>query len=59
MAKIKITQIKSTIDRNENQKRTVRALGLTKLHQSVELEATPQIMGMVNTVSHLIKVENI
>lgn len=59
MAKIKITQIKSIIDRNENQKRTVRALGLRKLNQSVELEATPQIMGMVNVVSHLLKIENI
>ncbi|MFA7378900.1 MAG: 50S ribosomal protein L30 [Bacteroidia bacterium] len=59
MAKIKITQIKSIIDRNENQKRTVRALGLRKLNQSVELEATPQIMGMVNVVSHLVKIENI
>ena len=59
MAKIKITQIKSIIDRNENQKRTVRALGLKKLNQSVELEATPQIMGMVNVVSHLLKIENI
>ena len=57
MAKIKITQIKSIIDRNENQKRTVRALGLRKLNQSVELEATPQIMGMVNVVSHLVTVE--
>ena len=59
MSKIKITQLKSTIDRSENQKRTVKALGLTRLHQSVELEATPQIIGMVNKVSHLLKVENI
>jgi len=59
MSKIKITQLKSTIDRSENQKRTVRALGLTKVNQCVELEATPQIIGMVNKVSHLLKVENI
>lgn len=59
MAKIKITQIKSTIDRNVKQKKTVRALGFTKLQQSIEVEATPQIMGMVNQVSHLLKVENI
>jgi large subunit ribosomal protein L30 len=58
MAKIKVTQIKSTIDRSENQKRTVRALGFTKLNQSIEVEATPQIMGMINKVSHLVKVEN-
>jgi large subunit ribosomal protein L30 len=58
MAKIKVTQIKSTIDRSENQKRTVRALGFTKLNQSIEVEATPQILGMINKVSHLVKVEN-
>lgn len=58
MEKIKITQVKSTIDRAENQKRTVRALGLRKLHQTVEHTATPQILGMVKKVSHLVKVEN-
>lgn len=57
MAKIKITQVKSTIDRPERQKRTVAALGLKKLHSSVEVEATPQILGMVNKVNHLVKVE--
>ena len=57
MAKIKITQVKSTIDRSERQKRTVAALGLKKLHASVEVEATPQILGMVNKVNHLVKVE--
>ncbi|MBC8173999.1 MAG: 50S ribosomal protein L30 [Chitinophagales bacterium] len=59
MAKVKITVIKSTIDRPKRQKATVKALGINKLNQSVELEATPQIMGMVNTVKHLLKVENI
>jgi len=59
MAKVKITQIKSTIDRPENQRRTVRALGFTKLNQSIEVEATPQIQGMINKVAHLVKVENI
>jgi len=58
MAKIKITQVKSAIDRPERQKRTVAALGIKKMHQTVELEATPQILGMVNKVQHLIKVEN-
>lgn len=58
MAKVKITLVKSTIDRVEGQKRTVRALGFTKLNQTVEKEATPQIMGMVKKVAHLLKVEN-
>jgi len=59
MAKIKITQVKSTIDRPERQKRTVAALGLKKLHASVEVEATPQILGMVTKVNHLVKVEKL
>lgn len=57
MAKIKITQIKSGIDRPYRQKRTLVALGLRKMHASVEVEATPQIEGMVRAVAHLIKVE--
>lgn len=57
MAKIKITQVKSTIDRPERQKRTMTALGLHKMLATVELEATPQILGMVKKVNHLIKVE--
>ena len=59
MAKIKITQVKSAIDRSERQKRTVAALGLKKLNSSVEVEATPQILGMVAKVNHLIKVEEL
>jgi large subunit ribosomal protein L30 len=59
MAKIKVTQVKSGIDRPERQKRTLKALGLRKMHASVEVEATPQIMGMVNAVNHLVKVEEI
>ena len=58
MAKIKVTLVKSTIDRVEGQKRTVRALGITKMNQTVEKEATPQILGMVKKVAHLLKVEN-
>lgn len=57
MSKIKITQIKSTIDRPLRQKNTIRALGLKKLHHSVVVEATPQIEGMIKKVSHLVKVE--
>ncbi len=59
MAKIKITQMKSGIDRPERQKRTLRALGLRKLHATVEVEATAQILGMVQAVHHLVKVENL
>ena len=59
MAKIKITQIKSVIDRSERQKRTVAALGLKKISHSVEVEATPAIVGMVRSVNHLVAVENI
>ncbi|HEY1019961.1 MAG: 50S ribosomal protein L30 [Chitinophagaceae bacterium] len=59
MKKIKITQVKSGIDRSERQKQTLIALGLKKLNASKEVEATPQILGMVNKVSHLVKVEEI
>lgn len=57
MSKIKITQIKSGIDRSLRQKRTLQALGLRKLQQTVEKEVTPQIEGMVAKVAHLVKVE--
>jgi len=59
MKKIKITQVKSVIDRPERQKKTMEALGLRKLHASVEVEATPQILGMVTKVNHLVKVEEL
>ncbi len=59
MSIVKITLVKSTIDRVEGQKRTVRALGFTKLNQTVEKVATPQIMGMIKKVAHLLKIENI
>ena len=59
MAKIKITQVKSGIDRSERQKRTLVALGLRKMLATVEVEATPQILGMVEKVHHLIKVEEL
>ena len=57
MAKIKITQTKSGIDRSERQKLTLQALGLTRLNATKEVEATPQILGMVKKVNHLVKVE--
>ncbi len=59
MAKIRITQVKSRIGKPENQRRTLDALGISKLNHSVEHEATPQILGMVNKIKHLVKVENI
>ena len=57
MGKIKITQVKSAIDRSKRQKDTLKALGLRKMNQTVEHEATPQIRGMVDRVSHLVAVE--
>lgn len=59
MSKIKVTQVKSGIDRPERQKRTLKALGLRKMNSSVEVEATPQIRGMVTKVLHLVKVEEL
>ncbi|MFM1963223.1 MAG: ribosomal protein [Bacteroidota bacterium] len=59
MKKLKITKVKSVIDRPERQKRTMEALGLKKLNATVELDATPQILGMVRKVNHLVKVEEI
>lgn len=59
MAKIKITQIKSVIDRSERQKKTIEALGLKKINHSVEVEATPSIIGMVRKVNHLVAIETI
>jgi len=59
MGKLKVTQIRSTIDRKEPQKRTIKALGLGKLRKSVVHEDTPQIRGMIRAVSHLVKVEEV
>jgi large subunit ribosomal protein L30 len=59
MKKIRVTQIKSGIDRSERQKLTLQALGLNKLHNPREHEATPQIIGMIRTVEHLVKVEEL
>jgi len=57
MKKIKITLVKSPIDRPERQKKTLKALGLNKTNATREVEATPQILGMVRKVDHLVKVE--
>ena len=59
MSKIKITQTKSVIRRPGDQKKTMVALGLRKIGKTVEVEATPQILGMVNKVSHLVSVEEV
>lgn len=56
MAKVKVTQVKSTIDRPERQKRTIKALGLGKINKSIIVENTPQIKGMIEKVSHLVLV---
>ena len=59
MKKIKITLVKSPIDRPERQKQTLKALGLNKMNATREVEATDQILGMVRKVEHMISVEEI
>ena len=59
MAKIRIKQTKSTIKANNRQKLTIQALGLRNPNDAVELKSTPQILGMVNKVKHLVHVEKI
>ena len=59
MGKIRIKQIRSKIGRPEDQKRTMVALGLRKMNQIVEHDITPQILGMIKKVNHLLKVEEV
>ena len=59
MKKIKITLVKSPIDRPERQKQTLKALGLNKLNASREVEANDQILGMVKKVEHMLQVEDL
>lgn len=59
MAKIRITQFKSKIGQPEAQKKILAALGIKKMHQTVEHDDSPQIMGMVNKLKHLVKVEKL
>ncbi|TNF37202.1 MAG: 50S ribosomal protein L30 [Bacteroidetes bacterium] len=59
MAKVRITQIKSKIGQPESQKKILAALGLRKMHQTVEHEDSPNIMGMVSKLKHLVKVEKL
>lgn len=56
MAKVRITQYRSTIKRPQDQKRTIKALGLGRINKSVEVELTPQIAGMIRKVNHLVTV---
>ena len=59
MGKIKITQVRSAINRPKSQKSTIKALGLRKMNHSVIIDtSSPQLMGMVAKVSHLLKVED-
>ena len=59
MSKLKITQVRSAINRPKRQKLTLEALGIKKLHQEKVHEATPQVLGMIEKVKHLLKVEEI
>jgi len=59
MGKVIVTQVRSAINRPKRQKATIQALGIKKLHNPVEHEATPQIMGMIRNVSHLVKIEEV
>lgn len=57
MAKIKVTQIKSGIGSTKRQKRTLEALGIRKLNNTIEVENSPQVQGMITKVRHLLRVE--
>ena len=59
MAKIKVKQVKSSIKRLQNQKRTLEALGLRRIGQVVENDDTPNILGMIERVKHLVSVEEV
>jgi large subunit ribosomal protein L30 len=59
MAKLKVTQVRSTNERPQDQRQTVRALGLRRIRHSVVHEDTPQIRGMVRKVNHLVDMEEI
>lgn len=59
MAKIKVTKVKSTIEKDERQKRTMKALGLNKIGDSNIIENNEAVAGMIRKVNHLVKVENV
>ena len=58
MAKLKITQTGSPIRRDKTQRATLVGLGLNKMHRTVEVDGTPEVLGQVRTVAHLVSVEN-
>jgi large subunit ribosomal protein L30 len=57
MKKLRIKQVRSGIGRPERQKRTLRALGFKRMNQTIEVEVSPQVEGMINKVKHLIEIE--
>ena len=57
MAKVKLTQIRSTIGQSNRQRETMKALGLRRINHSVVKETSPQVLGMIKKVSHLLKIE--
>jgi large subunit ribosomal protein L30 len=59
MTKLKITQVRSAINRPSRQKKTLVALGITKMNRPREIESSPQVLGMIDKVKHLLKVEEI
>jgi large subunit ribosomal protein L30 len=59
MAKIRVTKVRSEINRTQNQKRTLEALGLKRMGHTVEHDDTPNILGMINKVQHLVSVETV
>jgi large subunit ribosomal protein L30 len=59
MANLKVTQVRSTIGTKQNQRATLRTLGLRKIRQSVVREDSPQVRGLIHTVRHLVVVEEV
>ena len=59
MSKIKVTQVKSGVGRKQNQRETLRSLGLKRIGDSVVIEARPELVGMAKSVSHLVSVEEV
>ncbi len=59
MSKVNITLLRSPIDKSKRQKLTLTALGFRKMNQTIQHEATPQIVGMLRVIQHLVKVENV
>ena len=59
MARLKVTQVRSAIGSKDNQRQTMRSLGLKRVHDTVVKEDRPEIRGMVATVTHLVSVEEV